>query len=151
VAVLEVLVTLTLVHWLKLPPPPPVFVALRVVVLVGFKPGTTNPTVSVGFVTGRELGGLAEIDATTDPGVGPPAVIPLAFVRTFVMRSTRERPADAGARIGIPKNVSEFPFTTPWKMLAPTIEHAVVALAQLVLTGTPAVGGVAPTVEVPTI
>jgi len=40
----------------------------------------------------------------------------VALARMFVMRSVRVKPVVAGGSIGIPKNVTEFPLTTPGKM-----------------------------------
>src|SRR5436305_7470337 len=37
-----------------------------------------------------------------------------ALPRTFVMRKTRAKPADAGARIGTPLKMTWFPRTRPW-------------------------------------
>src|SRR5207302_143026 len=91
-------------HWLKL---------AGVVTWVD-NPFCTNPTVGVGFEMSSEAP-LIEKDATT--GVAPkkdPPPNTVALTRAPVMRIVRVAPVVAGARIGIPKNVTEFPLTMPW-------------------------------------
>jgi hypothetical protein len=127
-----------------------VFEPFRSPVLLGFNPCCTKPTVSVAFVIGSAFEPLIEIDATTEPGTGPPAVTPFALSRMLVMRKTRVNPVLLGGRTGTPKNVTWLPVTTPWKTLAPAVANEPpnpfpelqatedVTVKQVELTGTPA-------------
>jgi hypothetical protein len=76
--------------------------------VVDAKPFWIWPTGGTVVLSGSTENEDVEIDAITWE---LPA--PFAFMRTFVMRSTRETPVDTGGRIGTPKNVTWLPLTTP--------------------------------------